>query len=115
MFAAARKAVCVADYSLHMRLGPEHRALKLSRLLEPVGQLMRGKQNEYRNDTSDHPGAGARGRDSNLAPQQAMGLLPQRWSWFDTGDRVDSFPTGKNIAAILHRAERSAYDRSNRT
>ena len=75
----------------------------------------RGGQNEYRNDTSGHPGAGAVGRDSKLASQQELGLWSQWRSWLDTGDCVDFILAGQDIAVIFRRAECSAYNRSTRT
>ena len=82
---------------------------------EGGGKTKRGEHNGYRNDTFGHPGAGAVGRDSNLASQQGMGLRSQRWSWLDTGYRVDFIRAGQNIAVIFYRAECGAYNRSNRT
>jgi hypothetical protein len=42
-----------------------------------------------------------------------MGLWSQRRSWLDTADRVDFILAGQDIAVIFHRAECSAYNRSN--
>ena len=105
--------LCMAPYRGALR---ERLALALQNdVLEGNGKTKRGEPNGYRNDTSGHPGAGAGGRDSNLASQQGMGLWSQRRGRFDTGDRVDFIRAGQDIAVIFHRAACSAYNRSNRT
>ena len=79
------------------------------------GTIKRGERNGYRNDTSGHSGAGAAGRDSNLASQQGMGLWSERRSWSDIDDRVDFIGAGQDIGVIFRGAECSAYYRSNGT
>lgn len=56
------------------------------------------KRNECRNDSFDRAGSGAVGCDSGLAPQQAMGLLPQRRYRIGVVDNRDIASAGQDIA-----------------
>jgi hypothetical protein len=61
------------------------------------GNIKGGKQIEFRNDTSGHPGAGVAGRDSDMASQQDVGLWSQRGPGLDFSDRPDSSIAGQNM------------------
>ena len=59
-----------------------------------AGARSKEKRNEFRNDSCDRAGSGAVRCDSDLAPQQAMGLLPQRRYRIGVVDSRDIACTG---------------------
>ena len=54
-------------------------------------------QSEYWDDSFDCAGVGAFGCDSNLAPQQGMGLLPQRGYRTGAVDSIDFIVARQDI------------------
>jgi hypothetical protein len=68
-----------------------------SRIILPCVSPNKEKRNELGNDSFDRAGTGAVRCDSDLAPQQAMGLLSQRRHRIGVVDTRDIASTGQDI------------------
>ena len=65
-----------------------------------AGARSKEKRNEFRNDSFDRVGSGAPGCASDVAAQQAMGLLPQRRYRTRVVDHRDIASAGQDIALL---------------